>query len=158
MARHTRPGDAVSAVGRPPPGAPLSEHTAWHRRRHEEHARAEEQSRSGLARPKRRSFRPLPPGELAPTIKRHNDERARADAEAEANRNAALEILTACDHLAKCVRDGVAIDPSVVDMFQEAIREYLNASGALGIGRARKGESIDAMHDAIASLLKSLGR
>lgn len=143
---------------RPPPGAPLAEHTAWHRRRHEEHARVEEQSRTGL-RPKRRSFRPLPPGELAPTIKRHNDERAAAAADAEMNRNAALEILTACDHLATCVRSGTPIDPSVVDMFQEAIREYLSASGVLGSSRSgSKGERVDAMHDAIASLLRTLGR
>lgn len=145
----------MSAGGRPPPGAPLSDHTAWHRRRHEEHARAEEKSRSGL-RPKRRSFRPLPPGELAPTIKRHNDERAQRDLDAEMNRNAALEIVTACDFLHESFTACRPIEPSVIDMFQEAVREYLSASGV--ISTRPKGERIDAMHDAIASLLASLGR
>lgn len=150
----------MSAAGRPPPGAPLAEHTAWHRKRHEEHLSSEEQSRTGLlGRRKRPSFRPIPLAELAPTIRQRNDAAAQRELDQEMRANAAREILLVCDLIRKACDGGGDLDPEGVKTFADAVAEMC----AMLIEPARSGSPRDddrraAMHEAIASLTRTLGR
>ena len=89
--------------------------------------------------------RHLTPTELGPAIRQHNEARSSRTEQ----RQAAEEILRVCDYIRDAARTG-AVEASAADLFQEAVRGYLEATGATS--PRRKGEAHSRMQEAIDSM------